>query len=159
MLFKLNWKLKDMEIKKIFKNKSDYMDILLIGDEQENMINKYLEEGSLYALYDNGDLKSVCIMLKIDNKTIEIKNIATYPAFQNKGYASSLIKYICEKYKNEADVIILGTGENDRILSFYKKRGFHETHRIKDFFINNYDHPIFENGSQLIDMIYLSKKL
>ena len=30
---------------------------------------------------------------------------------------------------------------------------------IKNFFIDNYDHPIFEGGVQLTDMIYLQKKI
>lgn len=31
--------------------------------------------------------------------------------------------------------------------------------RIKNFFTDNYDHPIFECGVQLIDMVYLEKNL
>lgn len=26
---------------------------------------------------------------------------------------------------------------------------------IKNFFIDNYDHPMFEDGKQLVDMVYL----
>lgn len=37
--------------------------------------------------------------------------------------------------------------------------GFRISHRVKDFFIDNYDHPMFDNGIQLVDMIYLSKAL
>ena len=40
-----------------------------------------------------------------------------------------------------------------------KKQGFQETHRLKNFFIDNYPHPIFENEKQLVDMIYLKKIL
>ena len=45
------------------------------------------------------------------------------------------------------------------ILSFYKRFGFEESHRIKNFFIDHYDHPMFEENIQLIDMIYLKKDL
>jgi len=31
-----------MEIKRIIENKDDFMDLLLLGDEQENMVKKYL---------------------------------------------------------------------------------------------------------------------
>ncbi|NLL01275.1 MAG: GNAT family N-acetyltransferase, partial [Clostridiales bacterium] len=46
-----------MEIRIIDKNKKKYLDLLLLADEQEEMIDKYLERGILFALYDN-DLKS-----------------------------------------------------------------------------------------------------
>lgn len=148
-----------MKIIEVTENKKDYIDILLIGDEQESIIDRYLEEGCLLALYDNNELKSVCVTLKKDNETVEIKNIATYPKFQKQGYASFLIDFVCNKYKEEVNFIILGTGDNERILSFYDNRGFKEYTRIKDFFVDNYDHPMFEDGKQLIDMIYLRKSL
>ncbi len=55
--------------------------------------------------------------------------------------------------------ILVGTGETPSTINFYKNCGFTESHRIKNFFIDNYDHLIFEGGKQLIDMIYFSKKL
>ena len=53
----------------------------------------------------------------------------------------------------------VGTGDSPLTLPFYKKCGFIESHRVKKFFIDNYDHPIFEGGKQLVDMIYLKKEL
>ena len=148
-----------MQIKEIIKNKADFMDILLIGDEDENMINKYINQSTIFALYVNSTLTSVCAIIKVDNETAEIKNLSTYPEYQDRGYASTLIDFVCNKYKTEFKYLILGTGENNKTLKFYKKRGFQEIHRLKNFFIDNYSHPIYENGKQLIDMIYLKKIL
>ena len=148
-----------MQIKEITKNKTAYIDILLIGDEDEKMINRYIEQSIIFSLYENNVLTSVCAVITIDNETIEIKNLATYPEYQNRGYASALINFVCNKYKTNYKYLILGTGENNKTLEFYKKRGFQETHRLKNFFIDNYEHPIFEEGKQLIDMIYLKKIL
>ncbi len=148
-----------MRIIKINENKENFIDILLIGDESEDMIKKYLDSSNLFALYDNNILTSICACLKIDNKTIEIKNIATYPQYQKKGYGSKLLEFIFNRYKNIAKVIILGTGENEKTLNFYKKRGFIETHKVKNFFIDNYPNPIYEDGRRLKDMIYLKKYL
>ena len=50
-------------------------------------------------------------------------------------------------------------GENLSAEDFYKKCGFTEHHRVKNFFTDNYDHPIFEAGVQLVDMVYLSRKI
>lgn len=148
-----------MQIKEITKNKTAYIDILLIGDEDEKMINRYIEQSIIFSLYENNVLTSVCAVITIDNETIEIKNLATYPEYQNRGYASALINFVCNKYKRNYKYLILGTGENNKTLEFYKKRGFQETHRLKNFFIDNYEHPIFEEGKQLMDMIYLKKIL
>lgn len=148
-----------MEIKEILKDKENFMELLLIGDEEEAMVLKYLNPGNLYALYDSGVLKSVCVTLPINTDTVEIKNLATYPKFQNQGCATFLLKFIFQKYKENFKYIILGTGENEKTLNFYKKFGFREFSRIKNFFLKNYSHPIFENGIQLKDMIYLKMEL
>jgi len=130
------------------------MDLLLLGDEQEDMIKKYLYRGELFALYDT-DLKTVSVVTQEDDKIYEIKNIATYEKYQKNGYGSIMIKYIIEHIKNKGKKLLIGTGEDEKIISFYKKFGFEYSHTIKDFFIDNYDHEMFENGKQLKDMIYL----
>ncbi len=42
-----------MRIEKIIDNKKQFLDLLLLADEQENMIYKYLPGGDLFALYDH----------------------------------------------------------------------------------------------------------
>jgi len=147
-----------MRIEKITHNKKQYLDLLLLADEQEDMIDRYLATGDMFALYDD-DLKSVCVVVAIDGDTCELKNIATYKKYQGRGYAKSLIKFISDFYKNDYKTMIVGTGEVPTILSFYKSCGFEKSHSIKNFFTDNYDHPMFEEGIQLIDMVYLKKDL
>ena len=143
-----------MEIKKIPENKDDFMDLLLLGDEQEEMVKKYLYRGELFALFD-GDLKTVSVVTKEDENICEIKNIATYERYQGKGYGKMMVDYVIENYKNKCTTLLVGTGESNRMISFYKSCGFAYSHTIKDFFVNNYDHEMFEDGKQLKDMIYL----
>jgi len=147
-----------MRIEKITHNKKQYLDLLLLADEQEDMIDKYLATGDMFALFDD-DLKSVCVVVAIDGDTCELKNIATYKKYQGKGYAKALIKFIADFYKNDYKTMIVGTGEVPTILSFYESCGFEKSYRIKNFFTDNYDHPMFEEGIQLIDMVYLKKDL
>ncbi|MDR0796354.1 MAG: GNAT family N-acetyltransferase [Tannerella sp.] len=155
-----------MKIEKITNNKKQFLDLLLLADEQENMIDKYLENGDLFALYDGGsttltnhDLKTVCVVVPIDSETCELKNIATYKKYQGKGYGKTLIKFVFDFYKSNYKTMLVGTGETPAILSFYGSCGFERSHRIKSFFTDNYDHPMFEEGIQLIDMVYLKKEL
>ena len=51
--------------------------------------------------------------------------------------------------------MILGTGDSPLTLPFYAACGFRETHRVKDYFLTHYNHPIYEAGRQLIDKVYL----
>ena len=147
-----------MRIEKITNNKKQYLDLLLLADEQENMIDKYLENGDMYALYDD-DLKTVCVVVAIDEETCELKNIATYKKYQGKGYAKTLIKFVSDFYKNKYKSMLVGTGDFPPILSFYESCGFEKSHFVRNFFTDNYDQPIFEEGIQLIDMVYLKKEL
>ena len=147
-----------MTITAVEKNKKQYLDLLLLGDEQENMIDLYLERGTMYVLDDNG-IKCECVVTDEGNGILEIKNIATIPSEQGKGYAKKMIEFVCEKYKNEYDILQAGTGDCPLTVCFYEKCGFVRSHILPDFFINNYDHPIYECGILLKDMVYLRKSL
>jgi GNAT superfamily N-acetyltransferase len=147
-----------VKIEKITGNKKQFLDLLLLADEQENMIDRYLPAGDLFALYDD-DLKSVCVVVPVTSETCELKNIATYRKYQGKGYGTALLHFIADFYKNDYRTMLVGTGETPAILSFYERCGFEKSYRVKNFFTDNYDHPIFEGDIQLVDMIYLKKDL
>lgn len=147
-----------MEIKEIKKNKKQFLSLLLLADEQEDMIDKYIDRGTMYVLDDNG-IKCECIITKEDKGIIEIKNIATKPEYQGKGYGKALIDFIVTKYKSKYSILQVGTGDSPLTIPFYEKCGFIRSHIIKNFFTDNYDHPIYECGIQLVDMVYLQRKL
>lgn len=145
-----------MEVRIIENNKKEFLELLLLADEQESMIDKYLYMGEMFALYD-GDLKSVCVVTKEDSNEYELKNLATYEKYQGRGYGDSLVKYIFEYYKGKCKTMIVGTGNSGLTIPFYQHCGFKISHEVKDFFIDNYDKTIFENGVQLVNMFYLRK--
>ncbi len=145
-----------MNIKLITSNKKRFLDLLLLADEKESMIDKYLERGEMFALYDD-DLKAIAVVTCEGERVYEIKNIAVYPSFQRKGYGKRLLNYLFEYYQERCSVMFVGTGETPSALSFYEDCGFRLSHRLKNFFIDYYDHPIYEDGKQLIDMVYLRK--
>jgi len=147
-----------MEIKIIENNKKDFLDLLLLADEQESMIDKYLAKGILFALYDNG-LKSICVVTDEGNGSYEIQNLATYQQFQGKGYGSHLVKHVCGCYKGKGATMLVGTGDVPWAVSFYERCGFVFSHRLKDYFLKHYDNPIFEAGIQLKDKVYFTMDL
>ena len=99
-----------MKIREVNENKKQFIALLLLADEQENMIDHYLEKGTMYVLEE-------------------------YSALQ------------------------VGTGDSPLTVPFYEKCGFVRSHNIPNFFMDNYDHPIYECGVQLIDMVYLQRCL
>lgn len=139
----------------ILRNKKQYLDLLLLADEQESMIDRYLERGDMFVLTDNNEVKASCVITEEGEGIYEIKSIAVYPKFQRHGYGKKLIFFLLEHYKARCHTMLIGTGDAPTTLTFYQKCGFVYSHRIPNFFIDNYDHPIFEEGKQLKDMIYL----
>lgn len=147
-----------MKIIEIDGNKKAYLPLLLLGDEQENMIDRYIDRGRMFAVDDNG-IKAVCVVTDEGNQILEIKNIAVEPDCQRKGYGKALVDFICEKFKDEYSTLQAGTGDSPLTVPFYEKCGFERAHIIKNFFTDNYDAPIVEGGKQLADMIYFKKKM
>lgn len=147
-----------MKIIEIKENKKQFLPLLLLADEQENMIDRYIDRGTMYVLDDHG-MKCECIVTDEGNGILEIKNIATEPEHQGKGYGKALIDFVAAKYKGTYSILQVGTGDSPLTVPFYEKCGFARSRSIKNFFIDHYDHPIYEGGIQLIDMIYLQKKL
>ena len=140
------------------KNLIYFLPLLLLADEQESMIDRYIDRGMMYVLVDNG-VKCECVVTDEGKGILEIKNIATAPEYQGKGYGKALIDFVAAKYKGKYSILQVGTGDSPLTVPFYEKSGFVRSHSIKNFFIDNYDHPIFEGGVQLTDMIYLQKKI
>ena len=64
-----------MRIVEVTENKKQYLDLLLLADEQEDMLHRYLEKGTMYVLDDNG-VKAECIVTDEGNAILEIKNIS-----------------------------------------------------------------------------------
>lgn len=145
-----------MEITKVVGDKKAYIDLLLLADEQEDMVDKYLENGDMFVLDDTG-VKAECVITNEGYGVYELKNIAVLPEHQRKGYGKNLIEFLFSQYP-DCNVLFVGTGDCPSALSFYKSCGFTESHRVKNFFVDHYDHLIFEDGIQLVDMVYLKRE-
>ena len=146
-----------MQVKKI-ENKEDYIDLLLEADPSKDMIHKYLNDSDVYALKKEDELISIAVILHIDRKTLELKNIVTKENYRNKGYAKTLLKSLCGNYKQKYDRMLVGTTENN--IPFYVKQGFDKYEKtIKNFFIDNYKEEIKDGELTCTDLIYYSKDL
>lgn len=143
---------------KLVENKEEYpYPLLLLADETREAIDKYVYDSDVYVVYQGGDKIAVFCLYRIDEDTIELKNIAIAPSLQGKGMGSILIKEIIAIAQRKGyNELIVGTADCgvDQIR-FYERNGFVKYAVKENFFIENYAEPIIENGIQLKDMVML----
>lgn len=147
-----------MNIFEVKTEKKRCLPLLLLGDEQEDMIDRYLNRGTMYAL-DDGGVKAVCVVTDEGDGTLELKNLAVSPECRRRGYGRRLVRFLEETYRGRYARLLAGTGDSPLTLPFYEACGFVRSHVVPNFFTDHYDHPIWEGGHQLVDMIYLTKAL
>ena len=147
-----------MNIEKQIDNKTMYMDLLLDADPSERLVKSYLSDCDMFVLKDNNIAICIAVVIKIDDDIVELKNLVTKKEYRSKGYASLMIKYLFNYYKDKYNKIIVGTSENN--IPFYNKQGFDKYEKtIKNFFIDNYDFEVIDGNLKCTDMFYYSKKL
>ena len=147
-----------MEIRKVETDQKRYLDLLLLANEQEDMVDRYLERGTMYVLEDGG-VKAEGVVADEGNGVLELKNIAVAPAEQGRGYGKAMVDFLIRTYKGQYAVLQVGTGDSPSTIPFYEACGFCRHHLVRNFFTDHYDHPIYECGVQLVDMVYLQRKL
>jgi len=147
-----------MEIIRVGQNKKKYLDLLLLADEKEAMVDRYLDRGTMYVLYDDGP-RAVCVVTDEGSGVLELKNLAVDPAFHRMGYGRRMIRFLTDFYRGKYTVLQVGTGDSPATIPFYEACGFVRSHVIRDFFTHNYDFPIWEQGVLLRDMVYLRTQL
>ena len=147
-----------MKIVEIRENKKEYLELLLLADEQESMIDRYLDRGNMYALFEDG-VRAVYVVTDEGGGILELKNLAVCPEYQRKGYGAAMIRFLEERYRGQYGILQVGTGDSPLTVPFYEACGFRRSHTVKNFFTEHYDHPIYEAGVLLKDMVYLRKKM
>ena len=147
-----------MNIREVLTGKKKYLPLLLLGDEEESMIDRYLDRGTMYVLEEEG-VKALCVVTDEGGGVLELKNIAVLPGCRRRGYGRTLIEFLIRRYRSEYRELWAGTGESPLTVPFYESCGFRRGRVLADFFLVNYSHPIVEGGVQLKDMVYFTRPL
>jgi ribosomal protein S18 acetylase RimI-like enzyme len=136
------------------------LNLLLEADPSEQCIRSYLAGSLCFGAFEQGVLVGACVTNSRLAGISEIFNIAVLPAEQKKGVGTELLKFTCQQLAERGfHKVVLGTGMFGYQIKFYQRQGFLLDGVIKDFFIDNYDEPVFERGRQHIDMARLSLSL
>lgn len=149
----------ELDIRLIAVNKKHYLPLLLLGDEQESMIDRYLGRGNLYVMFAGDSPIAVAVITLEGEGICELKNLAVSPQHQRKGIGKQMVTYLCNCYKESYHTMFVGTGNSPQTVEFYLSCGFIYSHTLADFFTLHYDHPIVEGGKVLRDMLYFRRQL
>ena len=68
-----------MDIRLVTDDRRACMPLLLMADEQESMIDRYIMRGEMFAAYDGEVLCAVCLATDEGDGTVEIKNMPSCP--------------------------------------------------------------------------------
>lgn len=140
-------------MKQVTDDKKCHLDLLLLADEQESMVDRYLDRGDMFVFADGDAVVGECVVTDEGGGVCELKNIAVRPDCQRRGFGREMIEMVIRHYAGKFGTMIVGTGDVPSTVGFNKKCGFEYSHRIPGFFTDNYDHPIVEDGILLRDMV------
>ncbi|WP_194976217.1 GNAT family N-acetyltransferase [Aquiflexum lacus] len=149
-------------IRQLNKGETPPYALLELADPSRKMIDAYLPHSETYLAEFGEKIIGVFVLSPLDQKeTIEIKNIAVLAEFQGKGLGKMMLRYAEEisKKLGFAKLRIATANTSIAQLQLYLSQGFLLVDIISDFFIKNYDDPIFENGVQCRDLMVLEKEI
>ncbi|MGX9936230.1 GNAT family N-acetyltransferase [Advenella kashmirensis] len=136
------------------------IDLLLLADPSEKKIRSYLLQSDCFVASRDGMVIGACLVRPRGATSCEIMSIAVQPDQQKTGTGTLLLKWIIDFYRRSGALQLeVGTGSFGYQLAFYQKQGFRVTDIERNFFIDNYNEPIVEDGIRLHDMLRLTLKL
>ena len=148
---------KNITVTRVTGDKLQYAELLLLADESMEMIGRYLDRGEMYVLRDGGQTCTVAVVTDEGGGVLEIKNLAVAPEAQGRGYGRAMLEFVSRRFAGRFHTLLAGTGESPLTVPFYEKCGFVYSHRVRDFFTENYHEPIVEAGVTLRDMVYFKR--
>lgn len=145
-----------LQLRKLQETEVLPMSLLLLADETTIAIETYIYDSEIYEVHVDGNPQPIaaCALYRLNEGAMEIKNIAVAEVYQNRGVGSWLLAEIKILVKASGySQLWVGTADAGyRQQQFYLRNGFEQKAVRKDFFIQHYPEPIYENGQQLKDM-------
>lgn len=136
-------------------------DLLLLADPSREIIDSYIRDSRVYLALIGDVRVGVYVLTPLEDKKAEVKNIAIHESWQGRGLGKQLLTDAAIKARDLGfRTLVIGTGNSSVAqLYLYQRSGFEITAIRKDFFIQHYPEPIYENGIQCKHMIMLEKTL
>lgn len=146
------------EIKEIYQNYP--LSLLLEADPDIKKIEKYLNKGRCFAVFDGLRTIGVYVLKDLKNKTAEIMNIAVSEQYRRQGVGRLLIQDAITRARNDGfETLLIATGKDSFQQYFYESCGFSVYETDEGYFSRAYPQPVVDNGVILTDLVRLSLKL
>lgn len=150
----------EIEVRLVPQNPEQLLNILLLADPDPKHVAKYIDNSDIFTITVGQQILGVLAVQKIDERAIELKNVAVLPAYRQRGLASYAISNLFERYHQLGySQMRVGTA-NSSIdnLRFYQKLGFRLNNIVPNYFAD-YDQPIFENEIKALDLVILTRPI
>jgi ribosomal protein S18 acetylase RimI-like enzyme len=133
------------------------VDLLLLADPSLEKLNSYLKASKCVVALNDEEPIGAYVLKPLVQASYELMSIAVLPEFRKRGVEALLLQHaVSFARESGARRLEVGTGTFGYQLAFYQRQGFRAYKIDKDFFLNNYPEPIYEDGIQLKDMLRLS---
>lgn len=147
-----------VRVRQVESDRARLLPLLLEADPDASMIARYLERGEVFVIEERGEAVAVAVVTREEPDAVcELKNLAVRADCRGRGLARALVEWLCRRYAAGYACMVVGTAENG--VELYQKLGFAPSHRVKNFFVDNYPEPVMDNGARCVDMIYLRRAL
>lgn len=132
------------------------LELLLLADPEPKQIQRYLPACQGISLQLEQQLLGAALVQPMGDSKYEIMAIAVQPEAQQQGYGSLLLRWLLDYYRQQgAQQLAVATGCFGYQLGFYQRQGFRVEQIRKNFFLEHYAEPVFEQGIQHFDQLYL----
>lgn len=148
-------------IKTIEHVSEEVMDLLLVADPSRGQIEGYLSNSAIFAYEDGEEIVGVIVLKQHDETYSEIMNVAVHENHRGRGIAKQLMNHVVEVAResgvNHIDIATANSSINQ--LALYQKSGFRFADINRNYFLNHYETPIWENGIQAKDQLVMRYEL
>lgn len=137
-------------------------DLLLLADPEREKVEAYLPFSDCYVATSGSHIAGVIVVQPLGAGRAEIRNLAVAEAFQRRGIARKLLRYVAGSWAaaNGVERLKICTGTSAAgPLMLYQQEGFDLVALDRDYFVRQYAEPIWENGVQCRHQLILEKKL
>lgn len=134
--------------------------LLLDADPDRALVESYLKR-SRVLVYQEDYIEGVLVFEERADEW-EILNVAVSESHQGQGIGGQLLDAAFAWMKKQAPDkrVLIKTGDlTSPALSLYQKKGFQQIAIVKDYFVDNYPEPIYEDGRLLRNQVILAKQL
>lgn len=130
---------------------------LLLADPSPEKVQGYLGLSRCFVASHAGTAVGAYVVQEHARGTHELMSIAVAPSHQHQGIGTLLLKHAVDWVRQSgARRLEVGTGTFGYQLSFYQRLGFRVVAIDRDFFLDHYPEPLFEDGIQHKDMLRLA---